>query len=85
MDWMQQIDELTLTERVLPEQANHYGTLFGPDGLALLGKAAFPGGHAFHAPVGRDGGSAADRVPATGTGAQCSTWQRVSHGSDAVL
>jgi acyl-CoA thioesterase YciA len=34
-------DELTLTELVLPDQANHYGTLFGPNGLALLGKAAF--------------------------------------------
>ncbi|MFT3663854.1 acyl-CoA thioesterase [Piscinibacter sp.] len=34
-------DELTLTELVLPEQANHYGTLFGPNALALLGKAAF--------------------------------------------
>ena len=32
---------LTQTELVLPEQANHYGTLFGPNGLALLGKAAF--------------------------------------------
>lgn len=35
------LDELGLTELVLPEQANHYGTLFGPNGLALLGKAAF--------------------------------------------
>lgn len=35
------LDELTLTELVLPEQANHYGTLFGPNALALLGKAAF--------------------------------------------
>ncbi len=34
-------DVLTLTELVLPEQANHYGTLFGPKALALLGKAAF--------------------------------------------
>lgn len=35
------LDELTLTELVLPEQANHYGTLFGPYAMALLGKAAF--------------------------------------------
>ncbi len=35
------LDELTLTELVLPEQSNHYGTLFGPNALALLGKAAF--------------------------------------------
>ena len=35
------LDHLTLTELVLPEQANHYGTLFGPNALALLGKAAF--------------------------------------------
>ncbi len=33
--------ELHLTELVLPRQANHYGTLFGPDAMALLGKAAF--------------------------------------------
>ena len=32
---------LQLSELVLPEQANHYGTLFGPNALALLGKAAF--------------------------------------------
>ena len=35
------LDRLTLTELVLPEQSNHYGTLFGPNGLALLGKAAY--------------------------------------------
>ena len=34
-------DELEFTELILPAQANHYGTLFGPDALALLGKAAF--------------------------------------------
>ena len=34
-------NELQLTELVLPEQANHYGTLFGPNALALLGKTAF--------------------------------------------
>lgn len=26
---------------ILPEQANHYGTLFGGEGLSLLAKAAF--------------------------------------------
>ena len=35
-----QANELELTELILPEQANHYGTLFGPNALALLGKAA---------------------------------------------
>ncbi len=35
------LDELTLPELVLPEQSNPYGTLFGPNALALLGKAAF--------------------------------------------
>ena len=34
-------DELQFTELILPAQANHYGTLFGPNALALLGKAAF--------------------------------------------
>ncbi|TNY11159.1 acyl-CoA thioesterase, partial [Escherichia coli] len=35
------LDRLVLTELVLPEQSNHYGTLFGPNGLALMGKAAY--------------------------------------------
>ena len=30
-----------LTELVLPAQANHYGTLFGGNALALMAKAAF--------------------------------------------
>jgi acyl-CoA thioesterase YciA len=34
-------NELEITELILPQQANHYGTLFGPNALALLGKAAF--------------------------------------------
>ncbi len=34
-------NELQLSELVLPAHANHYGTLFGPNALALLGKAAF--------------------------------------------
>ncbi|MDZ7874003.1 MAG: hotdog domain-containing protein [Rhizobium sp.] len=28
-------------EMILPEHANHYGTLYGNNGLALMGKAAF--------------------------------------------
>ncbi|MET0382697.1 MAG: acyl-CoA thioesterase [Burkholderiaceae bacterium] len=32
---------LELTELILPQHANHYGTLFGPNALALLGKAAY--------------------------------------------
>jgi acyl-CoA hydrolase len=36
-----QANELELTELILPELANHYGTLFGPNALAMLGKAAF--------------------------------------------
>jgi acyl-CoA thioesterase YciA len=46
MDWLSRLatipdHELTLTELVLPQQANHYGTLFGPNALAMLGKAAY--------------------------------------------
>ncbi|HEX5683442.1 MAG TPA: acyl-CoA thioesterase [Ideonella sp.] len=46
MDWLSRLAitpdlELQLTELVLPHQANHYGTLFGPNALALLGKAAY--------------------------------------------
>lgn len=33
--------EWVRTELVLPAQANHYGTLFGPNAMALLGEAAF--------------------------------------------
>lgn len=37
-----------LVEMIFPEQANHYGTLFGGNALNLLGKAAFlaASGHA---------------------------------------
>lgn len=31
----------TLTEMIFPEQANHYGTLFGGNALAMMAKAAF--------------------------------------------
>ena len=46
MDWLDSVatdspDELHLTELVLPQQANHYGTLFGPQAMALLGKTAY--------------------------------------------
>lgn len=45
-DWISSLaarpaHELHLTELVLPAQANHYGTLFGPQALALLGKTAY--------------------------------------------
>lgn len=33
--------ETTLIEMIFPEQANHYGTLFGGNALALMAKAAF--------------------------------------------
>lgn len=33
--------ETSLCEMVFPEQANHYGTLFGGTALSLMGKAAF--------------------------------------------
>ena len=35
------ITESRLMEMVFPEQANHYGTLFGGQALALMDKAAF--------------------------------------------
>lgn len=46
MDWIKALaaaplNELTRTELVLPQQANHYGTLFGPEALAMLGKTAY--------------------------------------------
>ena len=46
MDWIKALtatplNELTRSELVLPQHANHYGTLFGPNALALMGKAAF--------------------------------------------
>jgi acyl-CoA hydrolase len=33
--------EIRFFEMVFPEQANHYGTLFGGHALSLMGKAAF--------------------------------------------
>lgn len=33
--------ETSFVEMVFPEQANHYGTLFGGSALSLMGKAAF--------------------------------------------
>lgn len=32
---------ITMVEMIFPEQANHYGTLFGGHALALMAKAAF--------------------------------------------
>lgn len=34
-------EETRFIEMVFPEQANHYGTLYGGNALALLGKSAF--------------------------------------------
>lgn len=36
-----QPDEIQFLELVLPEQTNHYGTLYGANALHLMGKAAF--------------------------------------------
>ncbi len=35
------MDETRFVEMIFPEQANHYGTLFGGHALSLMGKAAF--------------------------------------------
>jgi acyl-CoA hydrolase len=34
-------EETRFVEMIFPEQANHYGTLFGGHALSLMGKAAF--------------------------------------------
>ena len=34
-------DQTRFVEMIFPEQANHYGTLFGGHALSLMGKAAF--------------------------------------------
>ncbi len=34
-------DETRFVEMIFPDQANHYGTLFGGNALSLMGKAAF--------------------------------------------
>jgi acyl-CoA hydrolase len=34
-------EQTRFVEMVFPEQANHYGTLFGGNALSLMGKAAF--------------------------------------------
>jgi acyl-CoA hydrolase len=39
-----QLDETRFTEVVFPEHANHYGTLFAGNALALMAKAAFVAG-----------------------------------------
>lgn len=38
---MQAEPETRMIEMIFPEQANHYGTLFGGHALALMAKAAF--------------------------------------------
>ena len=35
------VPETRFVEMIFPEQANHYGTLFGGNALSLMGKAAF--------------------------------------------
>jgi acyl-CoA hydrolase len=35
------IAETRFVEMIFPEQANHYGTLFGGNALSMMGKAAF--------------------------------------------
>ncbi|WP_454917693.1 acyl-CoA thioesterase [Xanthobacter sediminis] len=34
-------DQTSFVEMIFPDQANHYGTLFGGNALSLMGKAAF--------------------------------------------
>src|SRR5277367_1177501 len=34
-------EQTCFVELIFPEQANHYGTLFGGNALSLMGKAAF--------------------------------------------
>ena len=46
MDWIKALaatpaNTLTRSELVLPQQSNHYGTLFGPEALSLLGRTAY--------------------------------------------
>ena len=36
-----ELEPTRFVELVFPEQANHYGTLFGGAALSLMGKAAF--------------------------------------------
>lgn len=38
---MPDLSETRMIEMIFPEQANHYGTLFGGHALALMAKAAF--------------------------------------------
>jgi acyl-CoA hydrolase len=45
-------DDLTMVEMVFPGRTNHYGTLFGGEALAMMGKAAFVAStRALRAPV----------------------------------
>ena len=34
-------DQTMMVEMIFPEQANHYGTLFGGNALSLMARAAF--------------------------------------------
>ncbi len=48
-------EQTRFVEMIFPEQANHYGTLFGGHALSLMGKAAFiaaaSGKIEFHEPI----------------------------------
>ncbi|PTX04112.1 acyl-CoA thioesterase [Pararhodobacter aggregans] len=37
----QPVDQTVMVEMIFPEQANHYGTLFGGTALSLMARAAF--------------------------------------------
>lgn len=84
MDWLSRLAhtpdlELTLTELVLPQQANHYGTLFGPNALALLGKAAYlAAARATQQPVVMAGASQIDFLAPVPVGALLLVHARVS-------
>ena len=46
LDWSRTVaalppGELPRTELIVPQLANHYGTLFAPEGLAMLGRVAY--------------------------------------------
>ena len=45
-DGMTQPPSITTSELILPDQANHYGTLFGGHALRLLASAAFAAAYA---------------------------------------
>lgn len=56
-------DETRFVEMVFPEQANHYGTLFGGHALSLMG--GIRRRHAARPPERRHGHLGQNRVPRT--------------------